>query len=111
MNDKIYTGQLDVRIDIVERTNTSSTTGEPVVSESVLNTVWAKSIDVSGSEEAEGKIFALNVRRYIIRYDPDLASKTMTELFINDGSDQYNIHSSASIGRKEYIELKCSKRE
>tara|TARA_R110002074_G_scaffold203363_1_gene371240 strand:+ start:2899 stop:3234 length:336 start_codon:yes stop_codon:yes gene_type:complete len=111
LNDTIYTGQLDVRVEIIERTKTSSSTGAPVVTESVFNTVWAKSIDVSGSEESEGKIFALNVRRYIIKYDPALVLKTVTELFISDGSEQYNIHSSANIGRKEYIELKCSKRE
>ena len=77
----------------------------------MLNTYWAKVEDVSGNEDVDGKIIALNVRRYTIRYNAVIAAKQITDLIINDAGDEYNIHSTANIGRKEYIVLKCSKTE
>ena len=111
MRNNIYIGQLDARVSIIERTRTTSTTGEKTVVETLFNTVWARIDDVSGQEEEDGKVIALNVRKYILRYDPDLEIKNITDLYIQDMNDLYNIHSVAYIGRKEYIQLKCSKRE
>ena len=111
MNQAVYTGELDVRVSIIERTRTTSVTGEKSVVETLFNTVWAKVEDVSGTEEADGKVIALNVRKYILNYDPALVLKNITDLYISDNSNLYNIHSVSFIGRKEYIQLKCSKRE
>lgn len=72
---------------------------------------WAKVEDVSGTEEEDGKVFALNVRRYTVVYEPVIAALEMTDLIIVDGADRYNIHSVSFIGRKDYIQFKCSKSE
>ena len=111
MRNNVYIGQLDARVSIIERTRTTSTTGEKTVVETLFNTVWARIDDVSGQEEEDGKVIALNVRKYILRYDPDLEMKNITDLYIQDMNDLYNIHSVSYIGRKEFIQLKCSKRE
>lgn len=113
MNNVVYTGQLDTRVSVFERVYTTSSTGEQTFVETLVNNGWAKIEDVSGSEEADGKIIALNVRRYVLRYDPVIIAKNITELFVQEAvtGDTYNIHSVGYIGRKEYIEFKCSKRE
>ncbi len=108
---KIYTGQLNQRIAIIERQRTTSNTGEKTYNEVQFNAVWAKMEDVSGSEVEDGKILALNVRRYTIRYDPALVLKNITDLYIEHGGNMYNIYSVGFIGHQEYIQLKCSKRE
>lgn len=107
----IYIGQLDTRITIIQRERTTSSTGEKTVKDIELGAVWAKVEDVNSSEDIEGKIIALNVRLYTIRYDPALVTKQITDLYINHNNEQFNIHSVAYIGRKQHIQLKCSKRE
>lgn len=111
MEDSIFIGQLDVRISIMENIRVTSSTGEKTVTPQEVNKAWAKVEDVAGSEETDGKIIALNVRRYTIRYDPTVAAKKITDLYIVDGSNSFNIHSTSIIGRKDFLQLKCSKRE
>lgn len=110
-NNNFYIGQLDVRISLKENTRVTSATGEKTDTPTLFKTVWAKVEDVSGTEDTEGKIIALNVRKYTVRYDPDLVLKKITDMFIDHDNEIYNIHSTAFTGRKEYITLKCSKRE
>jgi len=109
--DRIYIGQLDQRISITESVRTTSTTGEKTVVDTEVATAWAKIEDVSGTEDVEGKVLALNVRKYIIRYNPTVAAKQINALTINDAGNLYNIYSTAIIGRKEFMVLKCSKKE
>lgn len=106
-----YIGQLDTRISIKENVRVTSTTGEKTTTPTLFNTVWSKVEDVTGNEDVDGKIIALNVRKYIVRYDPALVVKQITDMFIDHDGDVYNIHSVSYQGRKEYITLKCSKRE
>jgi len=110
-NIKVYTGQLNQRIRIIERQRTNSSTGEKTYQEILFNEVWAKVEDVSGNEEEDGKILALNVRRYTIKYNPALVLKQIQDLYINHLGETYNIYSVGYVGHKEYIQLKCSKRE
>lgn len=111
MNTKTYIGQLDTRIELIETTLITGTSGEQVSTDTTFNTVWSKMEDVSGTEDEDGKILALNVRKYTVRYDPALVAKKITDMFIDDAGDKYNVHSTEYLGRKEYIILKCSKRE
>lgn len=111
MNNQPYIGQLDARISIIEETDVTSSTGEKTHTESTLATVWAKIDDVSGTEDVEGKVLALNVRKYTIRYNPDVVAKQINTLVVDDAGEKYNIHSTAFIGRKEFMQLKCSKKE
>lgn len=105
-----YIGQLDRRISIIEDVRTQTTTGEKNTTANAFVSCWAKVDDVSGSEVEDGKVRALNVRRYTIRYNPALVEKQITDLRINDNNTLYNIYSVAFLGRQEYIELKCEKR-
>lgn len=111
MNTNTYIGQLDRRISIKEDVRATSSTGEKTKTPTLFNTVWSKVEDVSGNEDIDGKIIALNVRKYIVRYDPALVLKEITDMFIDDAGEVYNIHSVSYQGRKEFITLKCSKRE
>lgn len=110
-NKNTYSGQLDTRIKIIENTSVTSATGEKDKAQVILNSYWAKVEDISGNEDIEGKIIALNVRRYTIRYSAAIAAKQITDLIIDDDGEQFNIHSTAKVGRKEYLILKCSKTE
>jgi SPP1 family predicted phage head-tail adaptor len=107
----VYTGQLNHRIKIIERVRVTSSTGEKTFNEVEFNEVWAKVEDVSGTEQEDGKILALNVRRYTIRYNPALELKQITDLYVNHNNQIYNIYSVGYVGHKEYIQLKCSKRD
>lgn len=109
--NSVYSGQLDARITIIENVRATSGTGGKTDTPAPLGEFWAKVEDVSGNEEEEGKIIALNVRRYIIRHNLTIVSKKITDLTIDHGGEIYNIHSSQHLGRKEYIVLKCSKKE
>lgn len=111
MADNIFTGQLDQRISIVERVRSTSTTGSKNFTTSEVSAAWAKVEDVAGNEELDGKVIALNVRRYIIRYNPAVEEKQINDLYIVHSGATYNIHSVDYVGRKEYVVLKCSKRE
>lgn len=111
MSSKNYIGQLDTRVKVIESILTPSTSGGPVSTDNELQEIWAKVEDAGGDEEIDGKIIALNVRRYIIQHNPVIVKKKITELFIDDAGERYNIHGSINVGRKEFIVLKCSKRE
>jgi SPP1 family predicted phage head-tail adaptor len=110
-HNNVYIGQLDRRIQLIQTTLVIGSSGEATPLETTFNTVWAKVEDVSGTEDEQGKIIALNVRKYVIRYDPDLVALKLTDMFIVDDDGKYNIHAVEFIGRKQYIMLKCSKRE
>lgn len=111
MSNNIYIGQLDVRISIIEEDHTTSGTGEKTITESNLANAWAKVDDISGSEALDGKVIALNVRKYTIRYNPVIAAKQINTLLVDHDGEKYNIHSTALIGRKEFMVLRCSKKD
>jgi head-tail adaptor len=106
-----YIGQLNERVNIIERARVTSATGEKTITDTLFGSFWSKIDDVSGNEEEDGKIIALNVRRYTIQYNPALVEKQITDMYVQDNTGYYNIHSVSYIGYKEYIQLKCSKRE
>jgi hypothetical protein len=110
--DLNFIGQLDTRIKIIERVRSTSASGaKTFVATEFGSGFWAKVKDVSGTESEDQKIIALNVRKYIIRYNPDLILKKITDLYIEDGDSEYNIYAFSLLGRKKFIELKCSKSE
>lgn len=110
MAKKQAIGTLDRRVELVKYTSVKSSTGAPEKTEQSLGTFWAKIDDVSGSEGIEGQVISLAVRKYIMRYQPQLVADGVL-IYIKDVDGQYNINSVANLGRKEYLELKTSKRE
>ena len=111
MTDKVYIGQLDVRIALYENTRATSQTGSKEKTLTLFRECWAKEDFISGTEEEDGKIIALNVKRYVIRYNPTLQSKQITDMVLLHDNVQYNIYSVSQIGKKQFTVLKCSKRE
>lgn len=107
----IYTGQLNTRISIKERIYTIDDDGQKTHVDELFLQTWARSEDVSGNEDDEGKIIALNVRKYVVRFFPALADKKITDLFIDHKGKQYNVHAVNEKGYKDFLELKCSLRE
>lgn len=111
MNNAVYIGQMDVRIGLYENVRATSTTGNREKTLLLFRECWAKEEFISGSEEEDGKIFALNVKKYTIRYNPTLQTKQITDMVLMHGDDAYNIYSVSQIGKQEFTVLKCSRRE
>lgn len=108
--NKHYIGQLDRRIELVQYSIVKSSTGSPEKTETSLGNFWAKLQDLSGNEEVDGRVISLNVRKYVMQYQSQLVQDGV-KFYLKDEDGEYNIHHVAHIGRKEYLELKTSKRE
>lgn len=112
MANQVYIGQLNRKVAIQQYEVETDSTGEKIETLVDYKNVWAELKDVSGSEYEEGKIVALNVRKYTIRYNQTILQKGV-EMFVYDKDEVslYNINSVEVIGFKNYLTLKCSKRE
>lgn len=110
MDPKITPGQLKHYIQILHFVDVSDGAGGTKPTEAPLKNVWAKLDDITGNETEDGKIIALNVRKYTIRYDDDIVADG-EKMAVNAPDGVYDIHSIAQIGFKNYLVFKCSKRE
>ena len=110
MAGEIKIGNLNRLIVLKKITTVVSSTGEETKTEVLYKTVYAQLNDLSGSENEDGKVMYLNVRKYIVRYNLEILTAGETML-ITDIDGTYNIHSIEQIGRRDYLALKCSKRE
>ena len=111
MKNKIKIGQLNRAVILKKITTVTSTTGFETETEvDFINPLWAQLDDVTGNETEEGKIIALNVRKYTIRYNAEVVISG-TKMVITDVDGTYNINSIEQVGFKNYLTLKCSKRE
>lgn len=111
MSNKVKIGQLNRPVILNKITTVVSSTGEETKTEvQFKNPLWAALDDVGGNESEDGKVISLNVRKYIVRYSEEIL-KEGEKMTIVDMDGVYNIHSIAQEGRKEYLTLKCSKRE
>ena len=110
MESKVKIGQLNRRVVITQLQTTTETTGEKIKTEVAYAAVWAQLDDVSGNESVDGKVIALNVRKYTIRYEETIL-KEGDKMFVVDNDGTYNINGISQIGNKSYLTLKCSKRE
>ncbi len=110
MKEFVNIGELNQRIELISFTETKSTTNTPIKTENEPVKRWAKVIDVTGSEDEDGKIRALSVRSYIITYSLSVLQNG-TKMLIRDVDGDYNIHHAGMKGNKRYLVLKCSKNE
>ena len=111
MNNKVYIGQLDVRIALYVNKRETSSTGSKEKTLVLFRECWAKEDFISGTEEEDGKIIALNVKRYVIRYNPELQKQKITDMVVLHDGVMYNIYSVSQLNKKEFTVLKCSRRE
>jgi head-tail adaptor len=111
MASAVKIGQLNRPVILNKITYVASLTGEKVKTEvQFVNPLWAQLDDVSGNEDVDGKVIALKVRKYTIRYNDEVLNEG-EKMTITDRDGVYNIHSVEQIGYKNYLTLKCSKRE
>lgn len=99
-----FIGHLDRKVQIVEHAKTQNSTGEMEVAQNVISVPFAQMIDVSGSEDVEGKIRHIINRYYIIRYNAMIRLRA-SELMVIDGGQQYDIYHVIEIGRKQFLKL------
>ena len=104
MDKSPFIGQMDRKIQIVEFEKTKNSTGEAELVPNVIAEPFANMNEVSGSEEADGKIRHLINRTYTIRYNSVVVSKA-NQLVVIDGLQKFSIYHAKEIGRKKHLTL------
>lgn len=104
MEKSPYIGKMDRPIKIVELVKTPNSTGEEEVTENVIAEPFSEMIEVSGSEDADGKIRHIINRTYTIRHNTSVLRKA-TELVVIDGLQKFNVYHIKEIGRKMHLML------
>jgi hypothetical protein len=106
MDDKFpYIGELNRKIKIVEMIKNRNSTGEEEISHNVIASPYSKMIDISGTEDVEGKIRHFIIRHYIIRWTRLLSLRSLTDLLVIDGNNKFNIYHSVEMGRNRMVKL------
>lgn len=104
MEKKPFVGQMDRKIQIVEKTYTQNDMGEKTSTDTVVCEPFSQMEDIGGSEDVEGKVKHLVNRTYVIRYRSEVKSKA-NELFIIDDGKRFMIEHMIEIGRKSHLKL------
>lgn len=99
-----YIGQMNRKIEIVELVKTQNSTGEEQVTENVISEPFARMDEVSGSEDAEGKIRHIINRTYTIRHNTSVLRKA-TELVVYDNSQKFSVYHVKEIGKTHLLLL------
>jgi head-tail adaptor len=108
-NEAINAGQLNRRVELFKYSMQPSPTSERIREEESLGKIWVERQEVSGTEEEEGKLIALSVAKFRMRFSQDIF-KNGTQYFIRDLDGDYYVNSVAIFGgRNRFMELKCSK--
>lgn len=109
--ETIHPGQLNRPLDYFKFETVVSDTSEHTRTEVLMGKLWTQRIDVSGTEEVEGKVLPLKVCRFICRYSNDLALNGESYFLRDvDGDFQVNSIRLTGQGRNRFIELRCSSR-
>lgn len=104
MGKNPYIGQMDCKIQLIEKVQERTPTGAEISTDNILSEPFAMMNDVSGVEDVEGKVRHLVNRTYTIRYNPKIKDKG-TALILVDNDKKYEIIHIKEIGRKEHLEL------
>ena len=109
MEDLTRPGEFDRRVELFKHSKAAQSTAERKQTEVSLGKRWVKRIEVSGSEEVEGKVMSLSVLRYRLRFEKDVLINGES-YFLRDTDGDYRVNSVSIIGRNRELELKCSRR-
>lgn len=111
MKDTVFAGQMNRRVEFFENTTQKNASGEPIETEVSLGVRFVKRLDANGSEEEEGRLVALALCRFQMRFNADLFTKGAT-LFVRDFDGDWEVIGMPRLlsGRKRYMEVKCRKR-
>lgn len=109
---KIQLGNFKDKIQVLEKVKTKDATGSAVVVERVLKTCWSQQIEVSGSEDEEGKVRAIFDAAFIIKYDTRLAKGKAIGMLIKDADDVlFNIESVVEVTFRKFLRINAVKDE
>jgi len=101
-------GDLDRRITLQVATTASDVFGEEIETWSTYREVWAKLAYVRGDEQFEAmEKTAVRVEKFFVRYDSGITEK----MRVYWDSVYYDIRAIEQLGRKEYLVLKCERRD
>ena len=109
MDDLTRPGEFDRRVEMFKHATVAQDTGERKRTDVSLGKRWVKRIEVSGSEEEEGKVMSLSVLRYRMRFEKDVLINGES-YFFRDVDGEYRVNSVSIFGRNRELELKCSRR-
>lgn len=105
MEKKPYIGQMNHKIQLIEKVLGRTATGAEISTENLVCEPWASMNDVSGSEDVEGKVRHLVNRTYVVRFNPVIKSKGTTLILIDEGK-KYEIIHIIELGRNERLEIR-----
>ena len=110
-NKGLFAGELNAPIELFEWITAQNEVSESIKSLQSLGVKFAKRMDISGTEQLDGRLISLSVCKYIVRYDATLLREG-TKYVVRDQDGDYDINSVATFGQKrnKFIEIKCSKR-
>ncbi len=112
MHQKVFVGELDIRVSVVEIVGQKSPlSGSIIEKEQLIKNCWAKIEDLTSQEKQEGKIALYATKEFIIRYDKRLYGVGATQRVIKYQDKGYDIFDVSIIGRKRYLSIKAVKRE
>lgn len=100
-----FIGQLNRRVQIVEMIKTRNSTGEEEITHKVIASPYAMMVDVSGTEDVEGKVRHFINRHYTIRWCATFTNRATTHLLLIDGTNKFNIYHTMELGRRQYLKL------
>jgi hypothetical protein len=90
----------------------TSATGSPTETEQEIKSCRANLIEVSGSEDEEGKVRSLFSTIFIIRYDDRFIKGKANAMFVKDADGfKYNIISVVEKQVKKYLQINTIRRE
>lgn len=106
-----YSGEFRSRIEFFIEEKTKQPTGERLTALESLGKRWAKREDVQSTEDEKGKLIALDVCKFIVRFNWDIMNRG-TKMIIDDFDGQHRVTGVRMVdGYKTFLELKCIKRE
>lgn len=105
MSKNPFIGQLDRKIEIVEKTMTIDTLGAETLVETNVSCPYAFMQDISGGEETDGKIKHMINRTYTIRFQEKVKKKA-NALIVIDGGQRFEVLHVIEIGRRKHLELR-----
>lgn len=106
MENKTFIGQMDRKIQLVQKTKSQTTTGSEKSTPVIVSEPFAAMQDTSGGEEVEGKVIHLVNRIYTIWYNPVVKEKGTALVLIDEGR-KFEILHIIEKGRKQYLEIRC----
>lgn len=105
-------GNFKTKIKIKQVVKSKDAAGSPVENVSVLKNLWSQRIDVSGSDEDEGKIRVLFDASFFIKYDRTLVRGQYANMIVEDDNGfDFKIESVIEVEFRKFLRINTVKIE